>query len=102
MHDRPVGRGYVKLRETGEGPWPAAGAGELRAHEFHYSTLENLPGGERWAYRVLRGHGVDGEHDGYVHKNLLASYTHLRSVPGQNWAERFVEQVRACRPARAA
>jgi cobyrinic acid a,c-diamide synthase len=101
MHDKPVGRGYVKLAETGEGPWPA-GTGELRAHEFHYSTLENLPARARWAYRVLRGHGVDGEHDGYVHKNLLASYTHLRSVSGHNWAERFVAQVRACRPARAA
>ncbi|HEX6829329.1 MAG TPA: cobyrinate a,c-diamide synthase [Burkholderiales bacterium] len=102
MHDRPVGRGYVELAETGEGPWPAAGGGELRAHEFHYSTLDNLPAGSRWAYKVLRGHGVDGEHDGYVHRNLLASYTHLRSVPGQNWAERFVAQVRACRPRRAA
>ncbi|HET9701447.1 MAG TPA: cobyrinate a,c-diamide synthase [Burkholderiales bacterium] len=102
MHERPVGRGYVKLRETGQGPWPAADGAELRAHEFHYSTLENLPAGARWAYEVLRGHGVDGAHDGYVHKNLLASYTHLRSVPGQNWAERFVAQVRGCRPARAA
>ncbi len=102
MHDKPVGRGYVRLQETGAGPWPAAGGGELRAHEFHYSTLENLPPGARWAYRVLRGHGVDGEHDGYLHRNLLASYTHLRSVPGQNWAERFVAQVRAHRTGRRA
>ena len=39
MHARPVGRGYVQLRETGRGPWPARPAGApalIRAHEFHY------------------------------------------------------------------
>ncbi len=49
MHDRPMGRGYVMLRETGQGPWPATATGqapaEIRAHEFHYSTLENLAPG---------------------------------------------------------
>jgi len=46
---------------------------------------------------VLRGHGIDGEHDGLVHKNLIASYTHLRSVPANNWAGRFAAFVRARR-----
>ncbi|HEU5338536.1 MAG TPA: cobyrinate a,c-diamide synthase, partial [Sulfuricaulis sp.] len=43
MHDRPKGRGYVVLRETGQGPWPGTATGkppsEIRAHEFHYSSL---------------------------------------------------------------
>jgi cobyrinic acid a,c-diamide synthase len=39
---------------------------------------------------VKRGHGADGAHDGIVHKNLLASYTHLRSAGNCNWAARFV------------
>lgn len=96
MHDRPVGRGYVRLSETASAIWPHGGQppGEIRAHEFHYSTLENLPADCDYAYRMLRGHGIDGEHDGLVHKNLLASYTHLRSVPGNNWAARFAAFVR--------
>ncbi len=102
MHSRPVGRGYVHLRETGHGPWqqaPAPDAPPIRAHEFHYSSVENLPAGVEFAYEVERGHGIDGRHDGIVHKNLLASYAHLRDVAGNRWARRFVDFVRSCRRA---
>ncbi len=99
MHARPQGRGLVRLQETGAGPWPltdASGNGlEFGAHEFHYSALEPLGGQPVYAYRVLRGHGIDGEHDGIVHRNLLASYTHLRSTAQNPWAARFVQFVRA-------
>ncbi|MBI5613258.1 MAG: cobyrinate a,c-diamide synthase [Gammaproteobacteria bacterium] len=95
MHARPVGRGYVQLRETGRGPWPgAAGAPPIRAHEFHYSSVENLAPDVEFAYEVVRGHGIDGRHDGIVYKNLLASYTHLRDVAGNRWAARFVDFIR--------
>ena len=96
MHERPVGRGYVRLAETGASPWPGpAPVGEIAAHEFHYSSLLNLPADTRFAYRVLRGHGADGNRDGIVVGNLLASYTHLRSTACYGWAERFVAFVRA-------
>ncbi len=99
MHDKPQGRGYVRLRETGAGPWPAPerGAGEIAAHEFHYSSLTGLPADTRFAYRVERGTGVDGRHDGIVYKGLLASYTHLRDVAGNRWTRRFVEYVKSCK-----
>ena len=99
MHDRPVGRGYVHLRETGHGLWPrppVAQAPVIHAHEFHYSSVENLAPGVEFAYEVERGHGIDGRHDGIVHKNLLASYAHLRDVAGNPWARRFVDFVRSC------
>jgi cobyrinic acid a,c-diamide synthase len=102
MHARPVGRGYVHLRETGRGPWAARRAGEdelIRAHEFHYSSIENLPPDTRFAYAVERGHGIDGRHDGIVHRNLLASFAHLRDVVGSPWARRFVDFVRRCKHA---
>ena len=101
MHERPMGRGYVRLRETGRGPWPPvadqAPAAELRAHEFHYSSLENLDRGTVFAYDVLRGTGVDGRHDGIVYKNLLACYAHMRHLRTNPWAERFVRFVRHIR-----
>jgi len=98
MHARPVGRGYVHLRETGRGPWPRPGSGGeaalIHAHEFHYSSVENLPPDVEFAYEVMRGHGIDGRHDGIVYKNLLASYTHLRDVADNHWAARFVDFIR--------
>jgi len=97
MHERPVGRGYVELALTADALWPAtadAAAPLLRGHEFHYSSLENLAPDLRYAYRVLRGHGVDGQRDGIVYRNVLASYAHLRSGAGSNWAQQFVAFVR--------
>ena len=97
MHDRPVGRGYVHVEETGLSPWgPVAGDAQVqRGHEFHHSSLLNVAPELRFAYRVQRGHGVDGERDGVVVHNTLASYAHLRTGSGSNWAPRFVEFVRA-------
>ncbi len=100
MHARPVGRGYVHLSENAEHPWPRphSRAAEIRAHEFHYSSLENLPADTRFAYRVARGHGIDGEHDGLIVHNLLASYTHLRTIGSCYWAARFVAFIRSNLP----
>ena len=98
MHERPVGRGYVELALTADAPWPlAADAAPLtiRGHEFHYSSLENVAPDLKFAYRVLRGYGVDGARDGIVYRKVLASYAHLRSGAGSDWAQQFVAFVRA-------
>ena len=137
MHDKPIGRGYVHLREAEAHPWPrprplsapspqsseettspstkpASGEIEargakpgkregqslIRAHEFHYSSLENLPPDTRFAYHVERGYGIDGEHDGLILHNLLASYTHLRTIGSCYWATRFVAFIRRQREQR--
>ena len=96
MHERPRGRGYVVLEPTGDAPWAPAATGPVHAHEFHHSSLENLTGTDwRYAYRVRRGRGIDGERDGVVIGSLLASYSHLRDVEGCRWAERFVAYMRS-------
>lgn len=98
MHERPVGRGYVRLKETGASPWQSgAPEDDIHAHEFHYSSIENLPDGLNYAYEVLRGHGIDGKHDGLVYRNLLASYTHLRSTRRFSWVRRFLALVEKCK-----
>ena len=100
MHERPVGRGYVVLAPTGDAPWPGAANPQarqpppmLRGHEFHYSSLENIGTDLTYAYQVRRGHGVDGQRDGLVYRNVLAAYTHLRSGAGSDWARQFVAFV---------
>ncbi|HXZ91473.1 MAG TPA: cobyrinic acid a,c-diamide synthase, partial [Burkholderiales bacterium] len=95
MHARPVGRGYARLAGTGEAGWlPGAPGEEIAAHEFHYASLENLPQGLRYAWRVTRGHGVDGARDGIVRGNLLASFCHLRGAGERGWVRPFLEFAR--------
>jgi cobyrinic acid a,c-diamide synthase len=100
MHSRPQGRGYVMLEATGDNPWspPPSRTGvpaRLPAHEFHYASLDNLPAGMSYAWRVLRGHGIDGQHDGLVQGNLVAGFAHFRNVAGDRWAVRFADFVRS-------
>jgi len=97
MHERPVGRGYVRLASTEAHPWRGHGGepAEIPAHEFHYSSISGLPPDTRFAYRVARGFGADGKSDGIVVNNLLANYSHLRSAGSYDWAARFVGFVRS-------
>ena len=101
MSERPVGRGYVVLSETGQSPWSANGNGnanggaDIPAHEFHYSRLTGLADDARFAYRVKRGHGINGRFDGLVHRNVLANYSHFRNTAANPWVARFVDFVRA-------
>ncbi|MCI0505688.1 MAG: hydrogenobyrinic acid a,c-diamide synthase (glutamine-hydrolyzing) [Gammaproteobacteria bacterium] len=104
MHEKPQGRGYVKLQETANHPWPmvknTGQTPEIAAHEFHYSSLENIKG-VKFAYDVLRGTGIDGNHDGIVYKNVLGCYVHLRDVDENHWVQRFlrfVQQHRSAKP----
>jgi cobyrinic acid a,c-diamide synthase len=99
MHPKPIGRGYVHLKEDENHPWPRPDtpAKQIKAHEFHYSSLENLPPDSRFAYHVERGYGIDGDRDGLILHNLLASYTHLRTIGSCYWATRFVAFVRRCK-----
>ena len=98
MHEKPQGRGYVKLGEQRDKhPWALQSqAGKcLHAHEFHYSALQGLPGDGQFAYQVLRGKGIQQQQDGFVYKNLLASYTHLRNTTTNPWVKRFLSFVQS-------
>ena len=95
MHKRPQGRGYVKLAETDNTLWPRDPENKIfHAHEFHYSSLENIDPKLQYAYEVKRGHGIDGKHDGIVYRNVFACYTHLRDVENNHWVNRFVQFAR--------
>ncbi len=99
MHKKPIGRGFVHLVEDENHPWPCpmAKANVQKAHEFHYSSLENLPENVKYAYEMKRGHGINGSHDGIVINNMLAQFTHQRSIGGCYWAARFVAFIERTR-----
>lgn len=85
---QPQGHGYVVVEATGENPLFPAGS-VLRGHEFHYSRLSSASD-LKFAYRMQRGHGLDGQVDGIVYKNVLATYTHLHASGTPQWAEALV------------
>jgi len=80
---------------------PQCPAKQIKAHEFHYSSLENLPRDSQFAYHVTRGHGINGQQDGLVLNNLLASYTHLRTIGNCYWADRFVAFIQSIKNEKA-
>ncbi len=95
MHQKPQGRGYVRLEATKHMLWDSKLVGmPIAAHEFHYSKLDNLRQKGEFAFRVLRGTGITGEEDGWVYKNLLASYTHMRDTDRYHWAKYFVDFIK--------
>jgi cobyrinic acid a,c-diamide synthase len=102
MEKRPQGRGYVQLMETGNCPWPGASDNDkathiINAHEFHYSRFKTVDKNVKFAFQVKRGTGITGKSDGYIYKNLVANYTHLRNTRNNPWAKRFIEFARNCK-----
>ncbi len=99
MHDKPVGRGYMELKETNAMPWPAqstpSSGNYMPAHEFHYASLEKLPDGLNYAYEVRRGAGISSGMDGIVLGNVVAGFSHHYNQERDSWVERFVGYVRA-------
>ena len=92
MNARPQGRGYARFSQTDEHLWGAAASG-LQAHEFHYAHLEGLPTSTKFARKITRGHGTDGNHDGVVKHNLLAGFVHLRNTRATPWVGEFLKFV---------
>lgn len=93
MRARPQGHGYAQVEVACENPLFPVGL-RFWGHEFHHSAL--VEHGEfKFAYRLLRGKGIEGGMDGLVYKNVLAAYTHLHALGVPQWAEGFV--ALACR-----
>ncbi|MBI2906736.1 MAG: hydrogenobyrinic acid a,c-diamide synthase (glutamine-hydrolyzing) [Chloroflexi bacterium] len=86
--EKPVGHGYAEVEVVGDNPLFPVGS-RLRGHEFHHSRLA-LPADAPFAYRVLRGTGIDGQGDGLLYRNAFASYIHLHAVGAPQWALAFV------------
>jgi len=88
IEKKPQGHGYVSAEVTGQNPFFPLGT-LLKGHEFHHSRLLNV-GRARFAYCVTRGNGIDGRNDGFIYKNVLASYMHLHASGVPSWAKNFV------------
>lgn len=91
---RPQGHGYVVVEVQRPNPFFAVGQ-VCRGHEFRYSCVKASridPAG--FAFRMQRGHGFDGRHDGLCYKNVLACFGHFHALSVPQWAQALV--ARAC------
>lgn len=94
MHRRPQGHGYIKVEVSQENPFFPMGA-VLTGHEFHYSSV-SVPRDDsdvRCCFKVIRGHGFDGERDGIFRYNCLGTYVHLHSLGSPSWAKLFLKRA---------
>jgi cobyrinic acid a,c-diamide synthase len=95
LEKKPQGHGYTMLEVVEPNPYYPAGR-TIKGHEFHYSrAVITSETGIRFAFKVLRGHGLDGRRDGLCKNRLLASYTHVHAGGDPQWAKRFFD-VAAC------
>ncbi len=88
---RPRGHGYTVLEAVGENPFFSVG----KTFEGMSSTTPTCflrrPRDLRFAFRVHRGHGFDGQHDGLCRGNVLALYTHIHALGTVDWAPSLVK-----------
>jgi cobyrinic acid a,c-diamide synthase len=90
---KPKGHGYTLLETVGENPFFPVGE-VLKGHEFHYSYMVPGEGNDLpFAFLVRRGFGFEGTRDGLVHRNVLASYTHLHALGTVAWAPSLVRSA---------
>lgn len=68
------------------------GYNSLAAHEFHHSSIQ-FEQKYNFAYRVERGFGIDGCHDGLIVNNTIASYAHFRHTQQSPWIDWFIESM---------
>jgi len=87
---KPQGHGYTMLETVADNPFYAVGD-SLRGHEFHYTYMQSATADDlKFAFRVRRGHGFDGRHDGLCRHNVLACYTHVHALGTESWAPSLV------------
>ena len=90
---RPQGHGYVVAEVAHENPYFPVGS-EIRGHEFHYSRASEWTGPEdALVFRMQRGAGIQGDRDGLVYKNVLATYIHIHAIGTPGWGEALVSNA---------
>jgi cobyrinic acid a,c-diamide synthase len=88
MKPRRMALGYTEVTFTGSTPLGRADA-VGRGHEFHYSTLDPVPGRVERVYRVRQG-GAPERAEGYLVGRTLMSYIHLHFASNPALPRSFV------------
>jgi cobyrinic acid a,c-diamide synthase len=76
MENRRQGLGYVIVDTTCDSVICNKG-NTFRAHEFHWSGLQDVPDNAVFAFNTRKSNGKRSGIDGICKSNVLASYTHI-------------------------
>ncbi len=88
MQKRRAALGYRELKTLSASCFGPAGI-LLRGHEFHYSSIENMPA------RIQRVYAVNnGTSEGYSYKKALGGYMHLHFGFDPKVVEHFINYCR--------
>ncbi len=91
---KPQGHGYTVITVERKNPYYSVGT-ELKGHEFHYSSVLKCPKGKSdLVFSMKRGSGIRDHKDGFVYKNVLATYTHIHALGTPEWAQALVKIAR--------
>jgi cobyrinic acid a,c-diamide synthase len=89
----PQGHGYLSVQVVGPNPFYPPGA-VITGHEFHYSHVELTHTCDAsYAFRVVRGHGMDGSRDGMHRLNVLGTYLHVHALGEPLWADGILNRA---------
>ncbi len=89
---KPQGHGYTILQVEKKNPYFETGS-SLRGHEFHYSHVLKIDSKEGLSlvFRMMKGHGIADNMDGFCYKNVLATYTHLHAFGTGEWVKGLIK-----------
>lgn len=63
----------------------------VKGHEYHFSSIRDVPMDARFAFVLKRGIGLGNARDGWTSHNVLASYMHTNFASDEHMATRFVD-----------
>jgi cobyrinic acid a,c-diamide synthase len=89
MQDRYQALDHVEL-EAMSGALTAHPGESIRGHEFHYSKA-SVDSDARFAFKTVRGDGIDGDHDGLLEYESMGTYAHVHPESGA--FDRFVDRL---------
>ena len=87
MSQSRLSLGYREVEARADGPLLSEGQ-QVRGHEFHWSTLEQLPEEDESVYRVVN---QGGRPDGFRAGSVSATYVHVHLGSATGLASRFVD-----------
>ncbi len=80
MHGRYQALNHIEMRGLRDGLTVGKGR-TLRGHEFHYSRA-SVDDDARFGFEMVRGDGIDGEHDGLLEYESMGTYGHVHPESG--------------------
>ena len=94
VEKKPQGHGYVIAEVIEDNPYFEKKQ-VIKGHEFHYSQAKLIDKKFfiKYIFKIKKGFGINGEFDGVLYKNILASYLHIHVFSVKNWVINFLKLI---------